>query len=113
MGSLQATSVKQCNPTHRCQIFLQHTAKSLCSIQGPGLGAHRSQLLYLLFLLAMAGGFVTAQYLYIWAQDGDPAQRAAAAAQSQVMTAPFLPDIRLRPDACSSTAHGMSPCTDA
>ena len=32
----------------------------------------RSQLLYLLFVIALAAGFVTAQYLYIWAQDVDP-----------------------------------------
>ena len=45
----------------------------------------RSQLLYLLFLITMAGGFVTAQYLYLWAQDVDPAELAAAAAQAQVL----------------------------
>ena len=55
----------------------------------PCLVLCRSQLLYLLFLIAMAGGFVTAQYLYLWAQDVDPAELAAAAGAKPQVLAPL------------------------
>ena len=48
-------------------------------------GGRRSQLLYVLFVIALAAGFVTAQYLYIWAQDVDPDDDAAPSRQRQLV----------------------------